>query len=269
LGDYVGAIACYDRVLRLNEQHAQAWGNRGNVFLYGLKAPEEALSCYHRALQVDPDDWFSWRNRGSALVELKRYSEAIASYDRALAIKPDDEVSWHARNLAFEASGLNDRQPTTNPIWYGEGLSAPTFVEGESQFNHEVDDNMTFLSGAGASPPERVAYQGQPFLVIEDDWGRREVFLERLQYVIGRDPKSDICLHSQFASRHHAVVTKVFNPDGSSCYQIVDGDLNGKPSTNGLLVNGKKFQIWEMEPEDVIVFGPRLRAIYRLAPGQL
>jgi tetratricopeptide (TPR) repeat protein len=263
LGDYVKAIACYDRVLQIKPDHEMAWQNRGNALLYGLNVPEEALSCYNRALHINPDSHLGWRNRGNALVELGRYSEAIASYDRALSIKPDDEVSWQTRTLVSEKTGLSDRQPTTNPAWYGAGYGDPTFVE------RETDSKVTFSSEFALSRELPPISQGQPFLTIEDDWGRREVLLEKDHYLIGRDPKNDICLHSQFASRQHAFLTRVLKDNGTFTYQITDGTPAGKRSTNGLLINGQKQPVCELQPEDVIVFGPRVRVIYRMCPRQL
>lgn len=258
LGRYQEAIDSYDHLLQLNASHEETWQNRGNALLYGLSLPTEAIASYDRVLHINPDSYLAWRNRGNALVELHRYAEAIASYDRALTIKPDDELSWQARQLASERSGLNHRPLTTNPAWYGNGFSdPPTFIDGD------VDQRDSFTS----QPDTDNAYsrQGRPFLVIEDDQGKRDLILERDQYRLGRDPKSDICLHSQFASRQHAIITKIFQGDGSYTYQITDGDLDGKASTNGLLINGQKYRTWALKPEDVIVFGPRVRATYRLS----
>lgn len=259
LGSYQAAIDSYDRVLQINASHEQTWQDRGNALLYGLSLPAEAITSYDRVLHINPDSYLAWRNRGNALVELRRYTEAIASYDHALVLKPDDEVSWQARQLASERSGLSQRPPTTNPAWYGAGFSdPPTFVEGD------LDSRGSFVSETDTDDGALRA-QGRPFLVIEDDRGRREVILEYDQYRVGRDPKSDICLHSQFASRHHAIVTKVFQGNGSYTYQITDGDLDGKASTNGLLINGQKYRTWTLKSEDVIVFGPKVRATYRFS----
>ncbi|WP_146220329.1 tetratricopeptide repeat protein, partial [Microcystis aeruginosa] len=53
-----------------------------------------AIASYDRALEFKPDDHPAWNNRGIALYNLGRYEEAIASYDRALEIKPDDHQAW-------------------------------------------------------------------------------------------------------------------------------------------------------------------------------
>ena len=99
-------------------------------------------------------------------------------------------------------------------------------------------------------------------LIIEDGKGRRKFVLGKPKYSIGRDHKCDIRLASLFVGRHHANLIQHFRDDGSDYYQIVDGDRNGKPSVNGLLINGHKLQSHYLENEDVVVFGPCVRIIY-------
>ena len=96
-------------------------------------------------------------------------------------------------------------------------------------------------------------------LIIEDDKGRREFVLDGPVYSIGRDPKCDIRLVSQFVSRRHATLEKVSNDNSTYHYRIVDGT-----SANGLLINGRKLQAHELQNEDEVVFGPQVRAIYYL-----
>ncbi|MBL1175123.1 tetratricopeptide repeat protein [Pantanalinema sp. GBBB05] len=259
LGQYPEAIASYDQALKLNPDHELLWQNRGNALMFGLSRLEDALACYSRVLEINPDNPLTWRNRGHALVELRRYEEAIASYDQALALHPEDQVSWHARNLAAEQSGLNCRQPTTHPAWSGSHFDDSTFVEAET--DSPIIFSLNFTATSEVAP-----LQQQPLVVLEDDWGTREILLEQEQYTIGRDPKSDICLHSQFASRQHAVLTRLRQPDGSYTYHIRDGNLAGKPSTNGLIINGHKQQSRDLQAEDMIVFGPQVQAIFRFKP---
>ncbi|HEY9633476.1 MAG TPA: FHA domain-containing protein [Coleofasciculaceae cyanobacterium] len=101
-------------------------------------------------------------------------------------------------------------------------------------------------------------------LIIEDDKGRKEFPLEEAVYTIGRDPKCDIRLSSQFVSRRHATLVRRQREDGSAYYCIVDGNLKGKPSANGLLINGRKLQSHDLEDEDEVVFGPLVSAKYYL-----
>jgi len=99
-------------------------------------------------------------------------------------------------------------------------------------------------------------------LIVEDSKGRREITLDGSVYSIGRDPKCDIRLSSQFVSRHHATLVQLPKDDNSYYYRIVDGNLKGKPSANGMLINGRKLQAHDLKNEDEIVFGPQARAIY-------
>lgn len=101
-------------------------------------------------------------------------------------------------------------------------------------------------------------------LIIEDDKGRKEFTLEEAVYSIGRDPQSDIRLFSQFVSRRHATLVRRQYDDGSPYYRIVDGNLKGKPSANGLLINGRKLQAHDLKNEDEVVFGPQVSAKYYL-----
>jgi tetratricopeptide (TPR) repeat protein len=262
LGEYEKALVCYDRALQLNPKQDQVWQNRANALLYGLSLPAEALGSYNKVLAIDTDNHLAWRNRGNALLELRRFEDAVASYDRAIAINPDDQVSWHSRSIAVEGGGLRTRQPTTKPAWHGVELDDPTFVEGDS------DSEIIFASQFTATDEFASFPQGQPLLILEDDSGRREILLDGDRYQLGRDPKSEICLRSKFVSRQHAVLIRLNHPNGQFTYQIVDGDLDGKPSTNGLLINGQKRSAMDLQAEDVIVFGPKVRAIYRLLPPQ-
>jgi pSer/pThr/pTyr-binding forkhead associated (FHA) protein len=101
-------------------------------------------------------------------------------------------------------------------------------------------------------------------LIIQDDKGRQEYPLEGSLYSIGRDPSCNIRLVSHFVSRHHATLKQVQNDDGTRSYQIVDGNFQGKPSSNGIFVNGRKLQRCSLQHEDKIVFGPEVYAVYYL-----
>lgn len=99
-------------------------------------------------------------------------------------------------------------------------------------------------------------------LIVEDERGRKEFTLEEPVYSMGRDENSDIRLFSQFVSRRHATLVRREREDGSYYYQIVDGNLKGKTSSNGILINGKKLPSHDLEDEDEIVFGPQVSARY-------
>lgn len=101
-------------------------------------------------------------------------------------------------------------------------------------------------------------------LIIQDDKGRHEVALDGPMYSIGRDPNCDIRLVSQFVSRRHATLVQLPNDDGTISYRIVDGVPRGRPSSNGLMINGRKLRAHNLQHEDRVVFGPKVSATYML-----
>lgn len=101
-------------------------------------------------------------------------------------------------------------------------------------------------------------------LIIEDSKGQEEYTLTEPVYSIGRDPNCDIRLSSYFVSRHHATLVRFPNQENGYYYRIVDGNLKGKLSANGLLINGRKLQSHDLQSQDKIIFGPQVQAIYYL-----
>jgi diguanylate cyclase (GGDEF)-like protein/PAS domain S-box-containing protein len=100
-------------------------------------------------------------------------------------------------------------------------------------------------------------------LVIQDLEGQRIIPLEGATYSIGRDSRNSIVLNSKVVSRQHAILLRVTIPDSKNyLFRIVDGNLNGQRSKNGLLINGKKSLARDLQNGDIIVFGPRVQAKY-------
>lgn len=100
-------------------------------------------------------------------------------------------------------------------------------------------------------------------LVIEDQEGRRTIHLEASTYTIGRHPSNTIVLKSPMISRQHAVLLRVLEPGtGNFFFRLIDGDLQGRRSVNGLTVNGKPCQSHILQHKDLIVFGGDVRARY-------
>ncbi|MDB9312438.1 FHA domain-containing protein [Spirulina sp. CS-785/01] len=106
--------------------------------------------------------------------------------------------------------------------------------------------------------------QQEHLLIIEDEQGRRSIPLGDATYSLGRDQSCDIPLSSQFVSRRHAILNRRIRDDGTSYYQIVDGDEKGNKSVNGLLINGRKMPNHNLKHGDEVVFGPQVFAIYQM-----
>ena len=100
-------------------------------------------------------------------------------------------------------------------------------------------------------------------MVVEDRQGKRTIALKASTCSIGRDPANSIVLNSNLISRQHAILLRMTTPNTDTYFfRIVDGDLQGKRSTNGLIVNGKRCFSHDLKHGDVIVLGNDVKARY-------
>lgn len=102
-------------------------------------------------------------------------------------------------------------------------------------------------------------------LVIEDPSFRRTVSLDGATYSIGRHSSNDIVLSCQRTSRHHATLLRRTDVKTNHfSYWILDGDLQGNRSRNGIYINGKKCLVHELKQGDVIKFSAEAQAKYSI-----
>lgn len=100
-------------------------------------------------------------------------------------------------------------------------------------------------------------------LVVEDDNSRQTIVLEEAEYSIGRDPRNKIALSSKKISRFHATLLRRTDTRNKTfSYWLLDGDLQGNRSTNGIYINNKRCLVQELKHEDVIKFGYEVQASY-------
>ncbi|MGF1589054.1 MAG: ATP-binding protein [Pleurocapsa sp.] len=103
-------------------------------------------------------------------------------------------------------------------------------------------------------------------LVIANQSNQRTVNLQSATCSIGRDEKNVIVLNSPKVSRYHATLLRITTPGTDSHqFRIIDGDLNGRRSRNGIEVNGKSCFSYDLQDGDVITFCDRITATYHAA----
>jgi pSer/pThr/pTyr-binding forkhead associated (FHA) protein len=104
---------------------------------------------------------------------------------------------------------------------------------------------------------------GNHILVISDTKGVRRLVLDGLKYTLGRDEGNNIQIFSRFVSRQHAVMLRVRDENGGFIYRIFDGDLSGKASVNGVMINGKeKIVSYDLKNGDRITLAPNAEMQY-------
>lgn len=89
-------------------------------------------------------------------------------------------------------------------------------------------------------------------LIVKDRNGPKAYWLTAEVYTLGRDAANSICIDSQYVSRQHALLYRVNDGKGGFFYQILDGDANGNPSTNGLFMDEKRIDFLNLEHDNEI-----------------
>ncbi len=98
-------------------------------------------------------------------------------------------------------------------------------------------------------------------LILEGKNDHRCIHLEEHLYEIGRRQSAQIRIKDQAISRHHATIIKEYDPDELIFYyKILDGNLSGSKSTNGLVVNNKHYKNKYLEHGDLISFTNDIKA---------
>ncbi|MEB3161531.1 MAG: histidine kinase dimerization/phosphoacceptor domain -containing protein [Synechocystis sp.] len=107
-------------------------------------------------------------------------------------------------------------------------------------------------------------------LTIYDQLSPRKLVLEKKQYSIGRNSDNLIMIRDLAISRYHCTIFPVAyknaKDDAPVIFWIVDGDLLGNRSSNGLFVNGDRCYSHELTSGDCITFfGTDTYLEYRVA----
>jgi tetratricopeptide (TPR) repeat protein len=116
-GDYQGALADYNRLIKANPKSANAYYNRGLLKATNLQDYPGALADYNRAIQLKPTYDAAYTNRGNLkATNLQDYQGALADYNRAITLKPRNANAYYNRGilkytyLKDAAGGIADLQ---------------------------------------------------------------------------------------------------------------------------------------------------------------
>ena len=129
---------------------------------------------------------------------------------------------------------------------------------------------MSSLSLTAQTPAptltSRPATQEYHILIIEDLKGKRSIPLSYATYSLGRDSTNTIQLQDPAVSRQHFLLLRVPSATRKYIYRVVDGDVNGKVSLNGITVNGNACKQKNLVPGDIIHLGEVVRIKYHIQP---
>ena len=98
-GDFKGALADYNHVLKIDDQDPHLWLNCG-MAKEKLNDLTGAFGDYTQAIELKENFSNAWLNRGNVLMKLKRFQDAIEDYTVAILYQPDYGYAYLNRGLA-------------------------------------------------------------------------------------------------------------------------------------------------------------------------
>ncbi len=106
--------------------------------------------------------------------------------------------------------------------------------------------------------------QFEHILAIEDEKTQRMITLKEDMYTLGRSGKTSILIDDRRVSRHHATIIRKGDIRGinKSLFWIMDGNLNGQKSTNGIIINGKSCVSHKLKIGALILLGSQTKIKY-------
>lgn len=115
-------------------------------------------------------------------------------------------------------------------------------------------------------PPQKLRH----VLVLEDNQGARLISLESSSHTIGRDPSNSLVLRARDVSRQHALLLRVSSHESKNHgFMLIDGDLQGKRSRNGITVNNQRWiSPHRLHHGDFIRFAQQVICRYLVFPEQ-
>ncbi|MEB3227497.1 MAG: EAL domain-containing protein [Synechocystis sp.] len=104
-------------------------------------------------------------------------------------------------------------------------------------------------------------------LVVDSPSFKKVIRIQNSCYSIGRHPSNNIVIPSPQVSRRHATLIKKINPNLDISFHIIDGDLEGHRSRNGVWVNGDSYLERELNHGDVIALAEDIQIFYQVIPN--
>jgi tetratricopeptide (TPR) repeat protein len=111
LGNYIGAIEYYDKVLAIDPNEVNATYNKGSA-LDSLGNYTGAIEYYDRVLAINPNDVDALNSKGVSLDNLGNYTQAMEYYDKVLSIDPNDVDALNSK-AALVNLGIQPAQAST------------------------------------------------------------------------------------------------------------------------------------------------------------
>ncbi len=98
IGHYRGAIADYDKAIKLNPKTRHTYYLRGNLKA-ALGKHKKAIADYDKAIQLNPEDFEAYKTRGAVKFSLGKPEQAILDYNKVIQLDPDNADAYNNRGM--------------------------------------------------------------------------------------------------------------------------------------------------------------------------
>jgi tetratricopeptide (TPR) repeat protein len=107
-GESIKAIECYEQVIAIKPNFYEALNDMG--FLYALRGENiKAIECYEKAIAIKPDDYWAFNDMGYAYYKLENYDKAIECYQKSISITPNNPEAFYNMGDAYFVKGDYDK----------------------------------------------------------------------------------------------------------------------------------------------------------------
>lgn len=99
------AIECYNKLLSLNPNYAEAYNNLGVIYADIKRDFDRAIAYYTKAINNNPSLSQAHNNRGLAYRKKNNYEMAIDDYNKAVTANPRNSGAYNNRGVLFLIKG--------------------------------------------------------------------------------------------------------------------------------------------------------------------
>lgn len=155
-GDYRGAIADFNQVLRINPNSALAYHNRG-VARFKLEETQASIRDFTQAIRLDTNYIEAYVGRGNAYRKLRDLQGAIIDYSQLLRFNSQDAKAYYNRGVAY--SELGEKRKAVED--YQKALKL-FYEQGDEVNGKRTWENLAKLQPQ-AMPPKSAGTAAKPF----------------------------------------------------------------------------------------------------------
>lgn len=142
-GEYRKALYILDSLIRIEEKPLY-YLDRGNIYLYGLNNPSNALGDFEKVMDMDPNNPFVYTDIGIANELLGNYSKAKIAYNKGSKIAPQHNWAHYGMSRARGIDLAADSQIIKDWLFIGQFDNSSTPLPVEKQIIEELDINKKY-----------------------------------------------------------------------------------------------------------------------------